>query len=76
MSKYFTVVFKVNDEAKFKEISSPFIQAMGDEDEINGAEVTAVGWCDAMSESDAFREALEAGGFDSDEILTDAGVKR
>lgn len=76
MSEYFTVVFRVSDREKFKEISSPFIEAMGDEESISGAEVTAAGWCDAMSESDAFRDALEGAGFNVDEILDDAGVAR
>ena len=69
MSKHFTAVFKINDKAKFADFAKMITSAFAGESEIQGAEVTAVGWCDAMTESDLLREWVDANGGDSDEVI-------
>lgn len=69
MSEYFTAVFKVKDKAAFAEFSKKVTGAFAGAGEIEGAEVTAVGRCDAMTESDLLREWVDAHGGDSDAIL-------
>lgn len=69
MSKFFTAVFKITDEDKFRDFSKSITGAMAGGVQIPGCEVTGAGWCDAMTESDVFREWIDSNGGDSDAIL-------
>lgn len=70
-NKSFTVVFSVTDEAEFKEFAAVFTGAMNLGNDVGGAKVTGIGWCDAMTESDILRDYLERDGEDVDEILAE-----
>lgn len=70
-NKSFTVVFSVTDEAEFKEFAAAFTGAMNLGNDVGGAKVTGIGWCDAMTESDILREHLDNEGVDVDAMLAE-----
>lgn len=71
-NKRFTVVFSVTDEAEFKGSAAVLTGAMSLGNDVGGAKVTGIGWCDALTESDILRDYLERDGEDVDEILAEA----
>ncbi|MNQ92175.1 hypothetical protein D3C85_1075920 [compost metagenome] len=66
MSKYFTVVFEITDEDKFKLEAQKFTKAMCGHIEFPGAEVTGAGWEDSMTERDNMAAWLDEHGYDSE----------
>lgn len=68
-SKYFTVVFEITERTAFQDLLGKFTAAITDEYKFDGANVTGVGWGDAMSEAETYMEELIANGIDIPEIL-------
>lgn len=69
MSDHFTAVFRVTDKAKFAAFVKQITSAFAGETQIEGAEVTGVGWCDAMTESDLLRDWVDNNGGDSEAVM-------
>lgn len=52
ITKFFTIVFEVEDSAEFSKFTGEVIHAMGSETLYRGAKVTGAGWDDAMTRAD------------------------
>lgn len=67
-SKYFTVVFQINDKESFKDHLNSFIESMMHDGIFPGASVTGCGWGDSMSEAGIYMQELIDNNIDLPEI--------
>lgn len=69
--KFFSVVFEVLDDDKFRETMAGFTQQLGSAGVRNGAQVTGCGFGDCMTEADALRAFVQENMDDPEEIVRD-----
>lgn len=68
--KYFTMVFEVTDKEAFATFSQRFTRSMmGVGSGLPGAIVTGCGWCDSMTEADAYQQRLEEENINPEGVL-------
>lgn len=68
--KFFSVVFEVLDDDKFRETMAGFTQQLGSAGVRNGAQVTACGWGDFATQSEAYsNEIICVGGICRDVLI-------